>query len=141
MKAIPCCVVCGSGDMMYLRFLSLLVGVALALPSFTPIDAATIEPIAYRVPARLPDVLQQLSPGDIELRGWLGKESRTAFGDLGPLRRRGGDGRRVSSLARSAGDRSSEERLSRCLLFRRFRFDHADHFAPREPGAQPLAGL
>ena len=56
-----------------------------------PAGGAGIQPIAYRVPAKAPDVLQQLSPGDMQLYGWLGErvavneKNRLLKVDLEPL--------------------------------------------------------
>ena len=53
--------------------------------------AAAIQPLEYRVPAKLPDAAQLLSPGDIQLDGWLGARvlanatNRLMTVDLEPL--------------------------------------------------------
>jgi hypothetical protein len=91
MRETQRCTICGSGDTLNPQFLSLLVCAALSLPGVTPVDAVTLQPIAYRVSAKLPDALQQLSPGDIELHGWLGnrvlvnEKNRLLKVDLEPL--------------------------------------------------------
>jgi DUF1680 family protein len=53
--------------------------------------AAPIQPLDYRVPAKMPDVVQLLSPADIQLEGWLGQRvlvnatNRLMTADLEPL--------------------------------------------------------
>ena len=52
---------------------------------------APIQPLEYRVPARMPDAAQLLSPADIQLAGWLGQRvrvnatNRLMTADLEPL--------------------------------------------------------
>ena len=52
------------------RLLAALSIVVLAAAASTP--AATIEPRPFRVPARLPDAAEMLSPSRIHLDGWIG---------------------------------------------------------------------
>jgi uncharacterized protein len=61
------------------------------VPACVGVSAASIEPLPYRVPARMPDVAQLLSPGDAHLDGFLGarvahsEKNRLLKVDLGPL--------------------------------------------------------
>ena len=48
-----------------------LVGL-LALASSVSVQSATIEPVPYKVPAKLEDVARVVSPSRIKLGGWLG---------------------------------------------------------------------
>jgi uncharacterized protein len=51
--------------------LFLFVAFTILLPTFT-VAAERIEPLPYSVPARLPDVVEVLSPSAVHLDGWLG---------------------------------------------------------------------
>ena len=51
--------------------LVLLIGL-LALASSASVQSAPIEPVPFKVPAKLDDVAQLVSPSRIELGGWLG---------------------------------------------------------------------
>lgn len=49
---------------------------ALLLAPLAAVHAASIEPLPYKVPAKLPDVAEMLSPSAVDIEGWLGARVR-----------------------------------------------------------------